>query len=924
MAAPGPLLDARDLPPLGVDPPPPRITAARARGVIAFAAVACGLAIARAAPLFPAAGWFAIAGVLLLAAALTVGVRKSPGPARVLALALPAALVCLGAAVQAIRAGPARADALEQLLAAGSEETGVAGQLREPRPARLRGVLLEDPVDSPRAAGEPVMGLAGFIPAIDSRAALMRVESLATESGWARATGRVRLRLEAPPGLPAAPEVKLRAGDRIEVAGRFLPVAPPVNPGQPDARTWARAHGMAGSLTVPDPRLVAVLESFSPGGPAGVTGPPSTFSSGGPGRASGPPVSNFRAGGWFDRLDRAALRWRADLQRRASAVLGPAPEPFTPPRAGRTLLADLLLGIDNPADPRLAQAFTRLGLAHVLAISGFHLVVLAGVSLALIRLTGDRGAVEPAIIAIAVVLYLLIVPASAPVVRSGVMVLALLAAEVLGRRYDRLTVLAWTAVILLLVQPVDLWSLGFQLSYGLTGLLLWLGPRFHAAVFGIHLKGTLDRPRGGLIAGAIEGARRLISTSILCWAIAAPVIAWHTGLFSPLAVLSTLVITPVIIALLWIGFAGLLVGMIWPGLAAVLSPLLLSAGDFTAAVVHGLDSLPGVSIRVPMFSLGLAVAATGVLLYWARFSHRRDAAAWGLTGLVALWGAVELARPMGSAQGLRPGVLVRIDVLEAGGGACAIVRTAERAILWDCGSSRPGFGRYDLPRAARALGVGRIGTAVISHADLSHFSAIIDAADAMGLREVLVTPALLARAAQEPQGPAATAVRLLEARKIAVRALRAGDGVDLARARLEVLSPPAGSEWEGDDQRSLVGAVCAARAGPGGILPYVPGLLLTGQLADDAVDGLVAGGFVPRGPVLYLPARGSARALRELLIESDPVLIIAGGDDPTDFGALWGGDAEVLQTSTDGAVGCELLEDGGVRKIHHRGEEEGE
>lgn len=898
-----------DPPPIGLSATPARLLAGRARATFAFIALAAGLTLARDGPALPGWAWFgAAAAILALAAKVAMKLRAGRASGALLTLGV----LLIGAGVQAgHRAGP-RADDLRTRV-------GFAGAENAP-PVRVIGVLLEDPRPVLRTPAQPVRTLAGFLPGPDRDAALFRVEAIVTESGWARTAERLRLSL--PPG-PQEDDQRLRAGDRLAIAARLVLTGPPTNPGQPDPRE--RAGALAGSLTVPDPQLITRLStpldparpergppggeppSFSPGGPAVVAGPLLAFSSGGPGQPPGPSVSagpGVVDDGPLDRANRWMLRLRAELRDRAGSILGPPPGRAEAPRPGRTLLADLLLGQDNPADPGLSQAFTRLGLAHVLAISGFHLVVLAAVSMALIRLTGDRGPAEALITALAVAVYLVIVPSSAPVLRSGFMVLTLLAAEAVSRRYDRLTLLCWTACILLLFQPDDLRSLGFQLSYGLTALLLWLGERFHLAMFGVRLKGTIDRGPRGPAGWLLEGAKRLTSTSVLCWMVAAPLIAWHTGQFSPLAVISTLLITPVIIALLWCGFAGLLIGLAWPGVAAALAPALLSAGDLAARLVHGLDGLPGTSLQVPAFSLGLAAAATGVLLYLVRFGHRRDAVAWGLACAVAAWGAVELAGP-GRASKLDDGVALRIDALDAGRGSCAIVRTPEAALLWDCGSSRAAFGRLDFPRAARSLGVGRIETVIISHADLLHFSAVVEAAEWPGLRRVLVTPALPDRARAEPQGPAALLLRLVAERGIEVRAIAAGDEVDLGSARLRVLSPPAENTWLGDDLRSLV-AVVEPKAGG-------PGIVLTGQLADDAVERLVKGGELPRGSVVYLAARGSGRALREMLIEVEPRAIIASNAEPIVFGEVWGGEAPVLQTSVDGAVRAELGVSGGVR-----------
>lgn len=864
-----------DPPPLGVDTPSPIVVAARRRALCALAAVTAGLLAARAwvqlpnanpdaASFYPASThWFSLA-----AAVLAVAFIASRGALiRFLPVLLAAALASLAGGVYTLRVAEPPADFLTRFIS--NELTA-----EPPTPLRLRGVLIDTPRDLPRRSA----GLDAFLPAFDSARADLRVTAIDTEHGWARASGTLRLRLPPASTRPSAPA--LRAGDRVALTGLYTPVREPRNPGELDFRPWAADHGLAGWLRIPDPQLIAV-------DPA----PDVTLA---------------------DRLRRSWYGVRAALTERARTSLGPDPTPFTPAPPGRTLIADLLLGEDNPADPTLRQAFTRLGLAHILAISGFHLVVLAAVSLKLVTLTGDRGRLEPLLVAFAVVLYLVVVPASAPVVRAGLMVLALLIAEMMGRRYDRLVILAWTAVLMLLHRPTDLWSLGFQLSFGLTGLLLWLDQRFHAALFGIRLKGTLDRrersrrgPVRRFADRAVEDAKHLLSASLLCWFIAAPFIAWHTGQFSPLAVLTTVLVTPVIVLLLWMGFATVLVALVWPALAGWIGPALIRAADLAAGFVRTLDQLPGVSVRLPAFSLALAITATGVLLYWARFAHRRDPKAWALTALIAAWGMIELARPFQPAQNLAPGVSLRADVLAAGDGACTILRTPGAAVLWDCGSSAPGFGARDLPRAARALDVRRIRTAIISHADLRHFSGLLDAADSLGLREVLITPALLDRAAYEPAGPAAAMLHALHDRRIRVRALHAGDLVDLGNTQLRILSPPDQTPWTGDDQRSLI-AVIETPNLDSSHEALSSSVLLTGRLSDDAVHALIGDDALPRHAALILSGRGSARALHELLLAVDPPVILASNADPIDFAQIWAGDAEILQTSDDGAVRVEL------------------
>lgn len=882
VAEPAPSNLLHDLPPLGLVDPSPIVIAARRRAITAFTACAMGLWLARDIVNLASSLWLSLS---IAAGALTLIIAVTSRP-RLTALPLALALLLLAGGVYTFRVHEPPRDSLLHFI----DSRGAADN---PIPIRIRGLILDDTRESPR----PRTGLAGFIPALDSARATLRIDELSTDHGWQSVSGRSWLRIQHPldsPASTAALSPLLRAGDRVELTGLFSPILAPENPGQTDLRPWAAARGFVGSIKVPDPTLIANTPAMRP--------------------------SSDTIAGFF-------LRIRATALSRASAMLGPEPTLYQPSSPGRTLLADLLLGQDNPADPHLQQAFTRLGLAHILAISGFHLVVLAGVTLRLIALTGDRGRLEPLFVAVVVTAYLLIVPASAPVTRAGVMVLALLAAEIAGRRYDRLTILAWTAIAMLIWQPTDLWSLGFQLSYGLTATLLWLGDRFHAAIFGIRLRGTLDRRRraGPIAPGwptlltwvvdafdwSLDNLKRLISTSILCWLVAAPIIAWHTGLASPLAVLTTVIITPIIIVLLWAGFVLLFVSALWPALGALLGSALIMAGDLCAGLVDHLDALPGVSLRIPAFSLALAVVGTSVVIYWARFAHRRDLKAWLITTIVITWAVIELARPFQPRHDLGRDVLVRADVLSVGDGACTIIRTPHRAILWDCGSTRPAFGRLTLPRAARSLGSPTIHTAIISHSDLRHFSAIADAAQSIGLREVLVAPALLDRARDEPQGPAAAALRLLTEQHVAVRAIHAGEEIDLGSCALGILSPPADTNWTGDDQRSLIAIVETSRLPDRESRQAEPSLLLTGQLSDEAASALISTGLLPSRPVLILSGRGSARALHELLIASDPRAILASNADPIDFGPIWAGEATILQTSTSGVATISITTRGG-------------
>lgn len=459
-------------------------------------------------------------------------------------------------------------------------------------------------------------------------------------------------------------------GDRVIALADFVPVDPPANPGEFNLRRWANDRGILGTLRVQTGLQLRPDES---------------------------------APGFMERLRDSARRLIGTLRARASGVVDRLGEQCTP--EGRELLRGLLLG-ENPQSQGLAP-FYQLGLAHILSISGFHLAVFAGAALFALRLAGDLGRLEPLLVALAIALFLLLVPPSSPLVRAAAILLTLLGAEYLGRRYDRLTLLGWIACVVLLARPSELWSLGFQLSFGLTAVLLGMGQRLAERLFPGPLGLGSTQPK---LAARLRGAVGvLFATSALCWAISAPWIASTIGVLNPLAILTTMVLTPLIVLLLWAGYAVLLSGLVLPGLASVLAAPVALLVTFIVACAAWFDSLAVASIALPPVPAAWALAATLLLVFWfasARLRQRGFACAAGalVVFLLLTWWM----------SGLPSNVAARVHNLAIRRGSCSLVETpgGNWMINAGAGSDR---GR-NLASVARALGIWRVETLVIDGA----------------------------------------------------------------------------------------------------------------------------------------------------------------------------------------------------------------
>ncbi|WP_088892875.1 ComEC/Rec2 family competence protein [Leptolyngbya ohadii] len=141
-------------------------------------------------------------------------------------------------------------------------------------------------------------------------------------------------------------------------------------------------------------------------------------------------------------------------------------------------------GVDVPFD--IQDAFARVGLAHVLAASGFQVTLLIGVILSLTEKLPAKARFAVGLSTL--IFYVGLTGAEAPAVRAGIMGGTVLLAIMLDRKVKILPVLLFAATTMLLCDPLSIWDLGFQMSFLATlGLVVtvpvldkwldWLPPR---------------------------------------------------------------------------------------------------------------------------------------------------------------------------------------------------------------------------------------------------------------------------------------------------------------------------------------------------------------------------------------------------------------------------------------------------------------
>ncbi len=288
---------------------------------------------------------------------------------------------------------------------------------------------------------------------------------------------------------------------------------------------------------------------------------------------------------------------------------------FPDPEA--SLLAGILLGVDTGLPKDLQQAFKDTGTAHIIAISGFNIAIIAGLFFTLFsRVLGQlRGSIV-AILGIA--LYTFLVGADAAVVRAAIMGGISLTARQLGRRNDGLNALMLSAVFMSIFNPYTPWDVGFQLSFFATlGLILYAEPFQNWAV-NVITRYTSPGTAQKVAAPVSEYFLLTLAAQLTTL----PIMAYHFKRISLVSLIANPFILPVQPAVMIVGGIAVILSLIWLPLGALAAYAAWPFVAYTIRLVELFALLPNGVIVLGNFSLWLVILFYAALLSWTFARHR--------------------------------------------------------------------------------------------------------------------------------------------------------------------------------------------------------------------------------------------------------------------------------------------------------------
>lgn len=679
----------------------------------------------------------------------------------------------------------------------------------QPQLVRIRGRVTSSPSSKPSAIGP----MAAYDFGRPRTQWLMSVDSVSHGEVWQNATGSIQV-------VGDGVVDWIKEGQRLEAVGWLSSFSPVANPGGFDRVEWGHRRGVVAQLSLADD--AATL------------------------RVIKQPV------GW------RAVRIR--LRRQAESALQAGVQDARV--AG--LLQRLMLGRsvdDASADP--SDTFARIGLAHVMSLSGAHLAIVLMVIGYTLRLCIPNPRIASWVVGLALVLFLLLVPWRVPIVRAAIMAMAVLGAFGFGRRVGMTDRVGLTAAIVLWVSPSQWSDPGFQLSFGVVAALsLWATPMAKSLENTYRQVRTLDDD--ALLGWGVRGLIDVWVVGVIAFVVAWPLVCFHFEQTHPWTIVAGLLVLLPVTVFMAVALCKLVLGMLLPALAGVLAVGVELSGRLCVGLVEWLARLPGAELRLAETPsvLWVVVAMGGCAGLFATRGRMRRLPI-GLVVISVLW-LVLLGGRVGPVRYPVPdrGALT-VTALSVSDGSAWVIRTQDHAFLYDCGSQvDAGVGRR-VAEALRALRVDKLDAVFVSHADLDHYVGVLDLIDHVRVDRVLTPRQTTVR--MEPGSALRAMFDGLRARNTPIEFVQQGWSMKVDGVTVDALWPP--EDWMAatDNDNALVLSLKAGGAR----------VILFGDNETPAIDAMLARGINLKAGVAEAPHHGAVNGLTSRWLEAvSPEVVI--------------------------------------------------
>ncbi len=543
------------------------------------------------------------------------------------------------------------------------------------------------------------------------------------------------------------------------------------------------------------------------------------------------------------------------------------------------LLKAMTTGDKSGMSDSFRNALSRIGLSHITAVSGMHMVFLVEF---ILLLPGNRR--WKCLAAIPLMYCFALLTGGAPsVVRAAVMETLLLLGPILRRQYDPITALSAALFLILVQNPWAAGSVGLQLSFtsvlGIQLLLPKLLPDWQ--------EDPGESKRMHWVRKQLWNVKQMMALTISAMGFTVPLTVLYFDQVSVIAPISNLLVVWSVSLLMGGGFLTAMLYGALPIVGVVLSWPVKALAWYAVTVGKGLAAVPFAALKgdSPWIRLWL-LAAYGLLFYACRRKPKGWKAVIPVAGTLAILVLALIANRTTTLSGN-----LTTGVLDVGQGQCVALLSGGEAIAVDCGGTEGNAAGDELADYLNQLGIFELKLLVLTHYDSDHINGVGE------LLERVRVERLVAPEVEDNSGNRAEIEEMAQQYDLEVETVTADQELLFGEAQAQVFAP-AGEESDNDACLSVL-----ASAGTFDVL-------ITGDMGSQVEDTLSRREHIADVEVLVVSHHGSRYSTSmEFLKRITPkVGVISVGDNsyghPTQdvLDRLEEAEVDVYRTDLNGTV----------------------
>ncbi len=375
------------------------------------------------------------------------------------------------------------------------------------------------------------------------------------------------------------------------------------------------------------------------------------------------------------------------------------------PKQESSVLTSIIFG-SSEIDAEVLENFRHIGIAHVLAVSGLHTGIIYLFIQALLRLFRAGKKTTFFLTTIGLIGYILLTGMSVSVIRASIMLWFLCLANLMGKKGDSFNFLCIAAMLILLLNPLAIFTVSFQMSF--------------VAVLSIVLFVPVIENKIRTKSKYLRKLLLFISVSMIVQIAVAPITAYYFHTFSPVSLLANLLIVPMIGVLLVTALFGLIFTPL-PQIADILFVIVEKLLSYSIYIADVLAKLPYAYLYVKSPRWYVFVLIYTLMLCGFGYLHRKKEKdrKFALVMLSVVFISFTIS--------YLPPLFTKVYFIDVGFGDSALIHTnqGETVLIDGGGYLSNDTATYDILPLLEECNIRSLDAVIVTHSDSDHIKGII-------------------------------------------------------------------------------------------------------------------------------------------------------------------------------------------------------